>query len=327
MKKFLSISIILLPFALLVSTLCAPAFGQNDRQAGHKVYGYEDIPNVQLHDARRFVSNPDGLLSTEAVYRIDTMLWSLRQSGRAQVAVIAVGSIGNADPFDFLHTLISDETQWNGRKSGEFKGWGVGDKNKDNGLGILLVIDQGAIEIQTGYGLEGDLPDAILKRIINTYMLPAFRQQDWDGGMVAGVEAIRDVLNGIPPAELSATEEGGGTRLLIALLGLMAFPFIAVLAAIHFSKRCPRCKKHTLHRTGSKMVVKNGRKVEEITYTCKNCGNVVVRNRNHGGGSGLGPIIGGGTMGGGFGHGGSGGFGGGSWGGGSFGGGGSGGRF
>ena len=51
-----------------------------------------------------------------------------------------------------------------------------------------------AIEIQTGYGLEGDLPDALLKRIINNYMLPAFRERDWDRGMTEGVAAIAGVL-------------------------------------------------------------------------------------------------------------------------------------
>ena len=140
------------------------------------------FPNVQAADRTRFVSNPDGLLSQSAVYRIDTMLYSLKESGRAQVVVVAVNSIGDEVPFDFLQQLVTR--------------WGVGRKEADDGLGILLVVDQGAIEIQTGYGLEGDLPDALLKRIINNYMLPAFRERDWDRGMTEGVAAIAGVLNG-----------------------------------------------------------------------------------------------------------------------------------
>lgn len=147
-------------FVILLFAFCAA----NTLFGSSRAYRVEDIPNVQAADRTRFVSNPDGLLSQSAVYRIDTMLYSLKESGRAQVVVVAVNSIGDEVPFDFLQQLVTR--------------WGVGRKEADDGLGILLVVDQGAIEIQTGYGLEGDLPDALLKRIINNYMLPAFRERD-----------------------------------------------------------------------------------------------------------------------------------------------------
>lgn len=165
-------------FVILLFAFCAA----NTLFGSSRAYRVEDIPNVQAADRTRFVSNPDGLLSQSAVYRIDTMLYSLKESGRAQVVVVAVNSIGDEVPFDFLQQLVTR--------------WGVGRKEADDGLGILLVVDQGAIEIQTGYGLEGDLPDALLKRIINNYMLPAFRERDWDRGMTEGVAAIAGVLNG-----------------------------------------------------------------------------------------------------------------------------------
>lgn len=165
-------------FVILLFAFCAA----NTLFGSSRAYRVEDIPNVQAADRTRFVSNPDGLLSQSAVYRIDTMLYSLKESGRAQVVVVAVNSIGDEVPFDFLQQLVTR--------------WGVGCKEADDGLGILLVVDQGAIEIQTGYGLEGDLPDALLKRIINNYMLPAFRERDWDRGMTEGVAAIAGVLNG-----------------------------------------------------------------------------------------------------------------------------------
>ena len=163
-------------FVILLFAFCAA----NTLFGSSRAYRVEDIPNVQAADRTRFVSNPDGLLSQSAVYRIDTMLYSLKESGRAQVVVVAVNSIGDEVPFDFLQQLVTR--------------WGVGRKEADDGLGILLVVDQGAIEIQTGYGLEGDLPDALLKRIINNYMLPAFRERDWDRGMTEGVAAIAGVL-------------------------------------------------------------------------------------------------------------------------------------
>lgn len=293
---------------LLAALICIPLAGQKKR------YDIGDIPNVQLQDARRFVSNPDGILSSGAVQTIDEMLSSLRQTGRAQVAVVAVNSIGSADPFDFLHRLAES--------------WGIGASSKDNGLAILLVIDQGAIEIQTGYGLEGDLPDAILNRVINNYMLPEFRRQDWDAGMIAGVKAVKDILDGNIPEDIARESETDGEFFWLIFILFLLFPIVIIAVVIFFSGRCPKCKKRALKRVSTQTLKKsNGQRVERTTYVCKNCGHTVTRDHNINSGGG-GPII---IGGGGFGGGSRGGFGGGSsggsWGGGSFGGGGARGRF
>ena len=289
-------------FVILLFAFCAA----NTLFGSSRAYRVEDIPNVQAADRTRFVSNPDGLLSQSAVYRIDTMLYSLKESGRAQVVVVAVNSIGDEVPFDFLQQLVTR--------------WGVGRKEADDGLGILLVVDQGAIEIQTGYGLEGDLPDALLRRIINNYMLPAFRERDWDRGMTEGVAAIAGVLNGRPPAELSE-DDGGAIGMLFFFFGV---PLLVIIIALVFAGRCPRCHKRTLKRVGTEVISRTRNEVvEETTYVCRNCGYVVKRrSSDHSGGGGTGGMIIGGGLGGMLGgmggHGGGfgGGFGGGSFGGG-----------
>ena len=295
MKKFLSIIIFALtfPFGILA--------------AGHRDYQYRtsDIPNVQLLDSRRFVSNPDHILSDMAVVHIDTMLLSLKNSRKAQVVVVAVNSIGDQSPFDFLHRLLSD--------------WGVGRSDSDDGLGILLVIDQGAVEIQTGYGLEGDLPDALLKRIINERMLPAFSHHDWDKGMIDGVTAIVDILNGRIPSDISDTD---GENDWIFLMIFFILPVAAVLTVSYFAGRCPKCHKKTLRRTDSSLIIdSNNRPVRVETYVCRNCGYVTTKRRSDHDDENGGMIIGGGLGGmfsgmGGRGFGSGGGFGGGSFGGG-----------
>lgn len=299
MKRFLSIFLL----------LAVMSFATLHAQRAQRVYRVEDIPNVQVADRTRFVSNPDGLLSPQAVYRIDTMLYALKESGKAQVAVVAVNSIGDETPFDFLQQLVTS--------------WGVGRKDTDDGLGVLLVVDQGAIEIQTGYGLEGDLPDALLKRIINNYMLPAFREGDWDAGMINGLAAISEVLNGRTPADLSSGKEGAPWIMILLFFGI---PILIVILALIFAGRCPRCHKKTLKRVDTQVISKNREEtVVEDTYVCQNCGYVMKKRHtdHHGGGAG-GMIIGGGIggmlgglggRGGGFG-GGGGGFGGGGFGGG-----------
>jgi len=153
---------------LLLLSLCFQV------KAQVKEYTLENVPNVRLQNKMRYVSNPGGILSQEACDSIDSMLWKLEQKTSIEVAVVVLPSIGNNDCFQFTHDL--------------FNKWGVGKKGKDNGLLILLVEDQRKIRFETGYGLEGDLPDAICKRIQTRKMNPFFRNNNWDGGMVSGIK-------------------------------------------------------------------------------------------------------------------------------------------
>lgn len=276
---------------------------------------------MQIENRYCFTSNPDGILSREAVARIDSICYDLRHRGIAQTAVVAVKEIRGGDVFEFAYELFSS--------------WGVGSKS-DSGIGILLVEQEREIRFVTGYGIEGVLPDAICKRIQMQYMLPYFREGDYSSGMVAGVEAIRAVLNG---SELDAggnddyQEDDTG-----AIIGIFVFMFffvaiilITIVAIDRYTRKCPNCKKLTLQKESARLINKQfGISTYEDTFVCTNCGTRVKRTRqennsinNRRGGGG--PII----MGGGFGGGGFSGGGsiGGGWGGGRFGGGGAGSRW
>lgn len=281
-------------------------------------YSVEEIPNVQLSNRYKFTSNPDGILSQTAVARIDSICYDLRHRGIAQTAVVAVAEIDSDDVFEFAYELFSK--------------WGVGSKS-NSGIGILLVEEAREIRFVTGYGVEGALPDAICKRIQTQYMLPYFRSGDYSSGMVAGVEAVRSVLNG---SELDA---GGNDDYISSddepVVGIIAFfafmmigGMVILYLAIRASQRCPNCKEIALQKDSARVISRDfGATTYEDTYICAKCGTVVKRKRqdydsSHNNRGGGGPIIMGG---GGFGRGG-GSFGGG-WGGGSFGGGGAGSRW
>lgn len=303
----------LLLFLLLVTT-----------QAQEKIYTVDNLPKTHLQDKTRYVTDPDNILSSQATTTIDGLLYNLEQQTGIETVVAVVPSIGEADCFEFSHELLNT--------------WGVGKKGKDNGLVILLVTDQRCIQFYTGYGLEGIMPDAIAKRIQTQNMIPYLKNGDWNQGMVAGVQAAVDRLSGSMENDTQESEGVSGLAILGALAGFFGiFIGIAYLAARRASK-CPRCGKHQLQRSSSRVVSrKNGIKIEEITYICRNCGYKLTRERQGydenfrgGGGGGFGPIIGGGLgglgggrSGGGFG----GGFGGGNFGGGRGGGGGAGSRF
>lgn len=295
MKRFISL------LALFIA-ICAVAIA--------KPYSVSDVPNVQLADRHRYTSNPDGILSAEAVRAIDLACDSLRTKGVAQVAVVAIRDIASDDVFSFAHELFSS--------------WGVGNRQADNGLGIILVLNKREIRFVTGYGLEGILPDAVCKRIQQRYMVEPLGAGNYDKGMVDGVAAVATLLSS---GELPTTNEDDLTEgEILALFGAM-FIFFALLVVLVFfiyraAHRCPKCGKYHIKHTNSQ-IVKNARTYQLIdqTFVCPDCGHSFIKHVRHEKTPVV--IVGGGGSRGGFG---GGGFGGG-FGGGSFGGGGAGSRF
>ena len=170
MKRFCTILLLLLFVPLLRAVEYTPA----------------QVPNVHQTDGRRFVSNPDGILSPETVDTLDRTLFGLQEATTSEVAVVALQSIGQADTDLFATELFTQ--------------WGIGKKN-DNGLLVLLVLDQRRITFRTGYGLEGVLPDAICKRIQSRYILPRFREGNYDQGMIDGITAVSRILTDPAAAE------------------------------------------------------------------------------------------------------------------------------
>ena len=128
-----------------------------------------------------YVSDPDTVLAPATVQELNATLQALDQSGRAHIDVALARSIGEAVPKTAATAL--------------FNRWKIGAKGQDNGLLMLLVLDQRRIEFETGYGLEGDLPDAICYRIQQRDMVPLMRAGHYDAAVRAGVAALIRQLN------------------------------------------------------------------------------------------------------------------------------------
>jgi uncharacterized protein len=76
--------------------------------------------------------------------------------------------------------------------------WKLGRKGVDDGVLLLVAMKDRAVRIEVGYGLEGALPDATAKRIVEEYIVPRFRQGDFSGGISTGVDRILKVVEGEP---------------------------------------------------------------------------------------------------------------------------------
>lgn len=113
--------------------------------------------------------------------------------------------------------------------------WGIGQQGKDNGLLLLVSPGNRKVTIQTGYGLEGAVPDAIAKRLIENVISPAFRQADY----YAGLDSATNVLMSLTRGEFTADDylkknEGGAIP--VALIIVIVI-FLVVFSGINRTKR------------------------------------------------------------------------------------------
>lgn len=140
----------------------------------------KDVENVHLKDRTRYVTDQAGVLSATGRARADSILGDIwRQTGAEPVLVI-IDSTDGEDVDEYATELFSH--------------WGIGKSDRDNGLLILIVTDEHKNTFRTGYGVEGVLPDAATWRISTQYMNPRFKEGDFDGGVIAGLEKVRAAM-------------------------------------------------------------------------------------------------------------------------------------
>ena len=143
------------------------------------VHGVDEIPNVHVADARRYVSDPDGLLSPAMRDSLDRAIRNVWTQSSAELAVVVVDRIEGGD----IDTLATDL----------FTKWGMGKKDKDNGILYIVAIGDRSAAIRTGYGVEGVVPDVLAGRIIRSSNM-RFKEGDVDGGVAEAVDGLSHLL-------------------------------------------------------------------------------------------------------------------------------------
>jgi len=144
------------------------------------------------------VNDDAQILSENTVKTLSEALKLHEDKTTNQVVVLTIPSLDGDNIEDFSNRVFND--------------WKLGQKDKDNGVLVVVVPGERKMRIEVGYGLESELPDVLAGRIIRNIMTPRFRQGDYDGGIVSGVDAIIDVLEGRELAEDSFTDDGSVTR-------------------------------------------------------------------------------------------------------------------
>ncbi|MCU0303747.1 MAG: TPM domain-containing protein [Thermoanaerobaculales bacterium] len=168
-----------------------------------------EVPRLE-----RRVTDLAGLFTAQAAAAMETELERLERDTGAQVAVLTIASLEGDSLEDFSIRVV--------------EAWQLGDRERDNGVLVLISRDDRLIRIEVGYGLEGVLPDALCGRIIDRAMRPAFRRGDFSGGASGAIEIIAGAVRGDPEAAAAIADRAapgptGGTAAVIAvvLLGLL----------------------------------------------------------------------------------------------------------
>lgn len=175
----------LLPFAVVVCAVALVLPPQHARA--------QDEP--QIPEAVGFVNDHAGLLDTKTHGQLEAFLDQVKQKTGAEFAILTVQTTAPLEPSEY--------------KVRVFDKWQLGKKGEDNGLLMLVAVQERQVRFETGYGLEGTLPDGLQSRIFREDMQPRFRQGDFNGGIIAGTQRVAARI----AAEKGVTLEWNGREL------------------------------------------------------------------------------------------------------------------
>ena len=111
---------------------------------------------------------------------LEAQLADLERATSAEVAVVTMRTLGDRTVEDYATDL--------------FNTWGIGKKDRDNGVLILVVVQDRYMRIEVGYGLEGILPDGLAGAVIRETFLPRFRANDYPTGLLEGTARVVDIV-------------------------------------------------------------------------------------------------------------------------------------
>nr|WP_257235060.1 TPM domain-containing protein [Acinetobacter sp. YH01009] len=133
------------------------------------------------------------LLSAAEKQAISQKILQLHEQGKAQVGIVIVPTTGQEDIFDYAMRVAEK--------------WQLGSAKRDNGILMAIAVNDRRIQILTGYGLEGIMPDIIVSRIIRNQITPHFKQAQYAQGIDAGLTEITQILNQDPEVAAQAAQE------------------------------------------------------------------------------------------------------------------------
>lgn len=152
-----------------------------------------EAKEVSFPQPQGYVNDFAGVISAEDASKIEGLAKELEDKTTAQIAVVTIKSTA-PETIDTYAVKL-------------FEKWGIGKKGKDNGVLLLVAVEDRQVRIETGYGLEGAIPDVLSHRIIEENIIPYFKSRDYSQGIFSGTLAILKLIANEYRIELSQIKE------------------------------------------------------------------------------------------------------------------------
>jgi uncharacterized protein len=141
----------------------------------------KNVPDPKQLSGNHFVADPDSYLAFSTVQELNQICNEIKKQTGIEYAVVVLKNINYQwTVFDFAVELFSE--------------WGIGERGHDNGLLLLIVMDTRDWRFVTGYGIEGLLTDALCRRLGENFIIPYFKENEYDEGLIAVSEKISEIV-------------------------------------------------------------------------------------------------------------------------------------
>lgn len=152
------------------------------------------ILSASLPDPSGYVNDFAQVLSTSAEREMTAIAEALAEDGGIELAVVTIATTDGLSVEEYAIDLARE--------------WEIGKADEDTGILFLLAAEDRQVRIEVGYGLEGDLNDALVGRILDDYVIPPFREGDYSTGMLEGTISLAATLADRRDFSLSIDDAG-----------------------------------------------------------------------------------------------------------------------
>jgi len=131
-------------------------------------------------EPRGAINDFAGVITPQYERPMDLLAREVLQKAETSVVVVTLKDIQGNDPADYANKL--------------YEAWGIGKKGQDKGVLILFALGERQVRIETGYGVEGILPDGLVGEILDTYVVPYLKKGNYDKGLSNALVAVSSVI-------------------------------------------------------------------------------------------------------------------------------------
>ena len=194
------------------------------------------IPNPRLRNGT-WVSDTTATLDANTIALLNERAAAFERDTTAEIAIVVIRSLDGLTIEDAAEKL--------------FQMWGIGKKGRDNGILFLWSTGDRRVHVEVGYGFEGVLPDGKVGAILDQYVIPRFKTNQFDQGVLEGVDALIAATKNEPVALVSPSTQSyddftEGWPIWLKGLALSPFGLASIVGYRKWKRRrprrCPQCR-------------------------------------------------------------------------------------